>query len=143
MARYSTAAIYSSMLAAVVSAVMEMRVIWYPVRFVLAGAVGASISYIIIPLAEHSFSTHMGYTLFNYGFAGGLIALVIASVLRAMGADISTKNFWALGVEAHVLGIMLFLILLFFWQVCGCAGGLLVCICASCVIRAAPQPILS
>ena len=122
MARYTTAAIYSSMLAPVVSAVMDIGSIIYPVRLTIAVIVGAAIAYILIPLAEHSFSTHMGYNLFNYGFAGGLIALVIASIVSAVGGDISTKNIWSRGIDTRVLALVVilasFLLLIGLWM-CG------------------------
>ena len=51
----------------------------------------------------------MGYTLFNYGFAGGLMALIIASSIQAMGGSIETQMIWQEGLPAPVL---LYLILL-------------------------------
>jgi hypothetical protein len=76
-------------------------------RLLLAVAAGAAIGYIIVPVALHSFSTHMGYILFNYGFAGGLIALAIASVAGAMGYPIRTSNIWSYGVDWRVLAYLL------------------------------------
>ena len=70
MARYTNAALFSTTLAPIVSDLMLHGSFPFVVRMAVALLGGALIGYLIIPLAEHSFSTHMGYTLFNYGFAG-------------------------------------------------------------------------
>ena len=109
MARYTNAALFSTTLAPIVSDLMLHGSFPFIVRMAVALLGGALIGYLIIPLAEHSFSTHMGYTLFNYGFAGGLMALIIASSIQAMGGSIETQMIWQEGLPAPVL---LYLILL-------------------------------
>ena len=103
LSKYTAAALYSSALAPIVSDVMNQEGWPFAVRLFGAIAVGALISYIMIPVAEHSFSAHMGYTLFNYGFAGGLIALVYASVMKAMGRSIDVVHIWQTGIDWHIL----------------------------------------
>ncbi|MEG1849272.1 MAG: DUF1576 domain-containing protein [Oscillospiraceae bacterium] len=109
MSRYANAALYSTMLAPIISDLMQKPPYPLPMRLVLAVLAGTLIGYVIIPLAEHSFSTHMGYTLFNYGFAGGLIALVIASLVKSMGYPIATQNIWMRGIDPRVLIYLLLL----------------------------------
>jgi hypothetical protein len=106
MSRYITAAFYSSMLAPVVSAILNIKEMPGVFRLPLACFVGALIAYILIPLAEHSFSTHMGYTLFNYGFAGGIVALIIASVTRAMGGNVATREIWSCGIDYRIFALV-------------------------------------
>lgn len=110
MARYTNAALFSTALTPIVSDLLLNAPAPLPVRLLLAPAAGAAIGYIIIPLAEHSFSTHMGYTLFNYGFAGGLIALVLSSVVGAMGHPIAPRSIWQTGVQPGVLALLLGLV---------------------------------
>ena len=109
MARYTNAALFSTTLAPIVSDLMLHGSFPFIVRMAVALLGGALIGYLIIPLAEHSFSTHMGYSLINYGFAGGLMALIIASSIQAMGGSIETQMIWQEGLPAPVL---LYLILL-------------------------------
>lgn len=110
MARFANAAFFSTTLCPMVSGMWISSPFPFPLRILAGIAVGTAIGYIIIPLAEHSFSTHMGYNLFNYGFAGGLLALVIASLLQAMGYSIQPVLIWQDGVPPMVLGYLLTLI---------------------------------
>ncbi len=111
MARYTNAALFSTTLAPIVSDLLLNGSLPLFVRVIIATLGGALIGYLIIPLAEHSFSTHMGYTLFNYGFAGGLMALIIASCVQAMGGSIATNMIWQTGVPSEVLIYLILLIL--------------------------------
>ena len=112
MARYTNAALFSTTLAPIVSDVLLKTPVPLPLRLLLAVGVGALIGYIIIPMAEHAFSTHMGYTHFNFGFTGGLMALIIASVTQAMGGSIQTVMIWYSGVPAPMLAYLIILILM-------------------------------
>lgn len=114
MARYTNAALFSTALAPVVSEIM-LEWISHPLLGLIGATLGgAAIGFLIIPLAEHSFSCHMGYSLFNYGFAGGLIALLIASVSQGMGVPIETVMIWNKGVPASILNYMVGLIIVLF-----------------------------
>lgn len=107
MGNYTAAALYASALAPIVSDMMNRPEIpSYWARFLLAIIVGALISYIMIPVAEHSFSAHMGYTLFNYGFAGGLIALVFASIMKSLGNPIDTVSIWQTGIDPFIFSFL-------------------------------------
>lgn len=110
MARYTNAALFSTTLAPIVSDVLLKSPVHPLLSILLAIGVGTLIGYIIIPLAEHAFSTHMGYTLFNYGFTGGLMALMIASVTQAMGGSIKTAMIWHSGVPLSMLIYLIALI---------------------------------
>lgn len=107
MARYMNAALFSTTLAPIVSQIAFGTSFPFVTRFALAAGVGMLIGFMIVPLAEHAFSTHMGFTLFNYGFTGGLIALVAASVIKALGMNIETKTIWQEGRSAFALGYLL------------------------------------
>lgn len=112
MARYTNAALFSTTLAPIVSDVLLKTPVPLPLRLFLAVGVGALIGYVIIPMAEHAFSTHMGYSHFNFGFTGGLIALFIASVTQAMGGSIQTSMIWHSGVPASMLIYLIVLIVM-------------------------------
>lgn len=111
IARYTNAAMFSTTLAPIVSDVMLKAPVPKIFRLPLAVVAGALIGYLIIPLAEHAFSAHMGYTLFNYGFAGGLMALIIASLSKAMGQPVKTVMLWHTGVPRAILTYLIVLIL--------------------------------
>ena len=100
MVNYTAAALYSTALAPIVSAVVTNYDIPTLLRIPLGIASGALISYILIPIADHSFGAHMGYTLFNYGFAGGLLALLIASIVKGVSHhSIALASIWNTGID--------------------------------------------
>ncbi len=116
MVNYTSAALYSTALAPIVSAVVTNSDISAFLRIPLGIASGALISYILIPIAEHSFGAHMGYTLFNYGFAGGLLALLIASFVKGVSHhDIALASIWNEGIDKvslfFIISLCSFLIL--------------------------------
>jgi len=111
MQRYINAAFFSTALAPIVSDAMINAGGNLLLRLTVAVFSGACIGYIIIPLSERSFAVHQGYSHFNIGFAGGLLALVIASVAQAMGHPVKMVMIWNKGVPPLVL---LFMILLIF-----------------------------
>jgi hypothetical protein len=49
---------------------------------------GLFIGFIIPPVAAYTVRLHGGYLLYNMGFAGGLIATIVASMYRGFGIDI-------------------------------------------------------
>lgn len=110
MQNYTAAALYSCALAPMVSAVVSNQSLPHFLRLPLGVLAGALISYILIPIAEHSFGAHMGYTLFNYGFAGGLLAIVVASIVRGIShTPIKTASIWKNGIDISALVFLLFL----------------------------------
>ena len=110
MARYTSAALFSTTLAPIVSKIALTAKLPLLSRFSLAAGIGILIGFMIVPLAEHAFSTHMGFTLFNYGFTGGLIALVVASVVKALGMSIETSSIWQTGQPAFAVGYLLLML---------------------------------
>lgn len=110
MARYTNAALFSTTLAPIASDLMLKSHEYMIIRLIIATACGAVIGYLLIPLAEHTFNAHLGYTLFNYGFAGGLMALIIASVTQGMGINIATVMIWHKGIPKSILIYLIALI---------------------------------
>ena len=56
--------------------------------------IGIIAGFIIPALAAHTVSMHQGYSLFNVGFAAGIIALCMVSFIRSLGFSISTTLVW-------------------------------------------------
>lgn len=65
--------------------------------YVLGSLLGILIGFIIPPIAAHTIRAHNGYNLYNVGFAGGLIATVLMSVLRGVGIEFDTRLVWHTG----------------------------------------------
>lgn len=92
----------------------------YWISLPLATIIGASIGFTIVPLSKHLIHSHAGYNIYNIGFVGGLIGIVIASVLRAFGLEgetqyiVSTK--WNGFLRNYLIFISLFLIGVGYWK---------------------------
>ncbi len=53
--------------------------------------VGISIGFVIIPLSKHLIHSHAGYNIYNIGFVGGLMGVVIASVFKGLGLETTSQ----------------------------------------------------
>lgn len=74
--------------------------------FVLGCLLGIFIGFIISPIASYTVIAHNGYNLYNVGFAGGLIATVLMSILKSIGIQFETRLIWNTGSN-HILTIFL------------------------------------
>ncbi|MGL5042919.1 MAG: DUF1576 domain-containing protein [Culicoidibacterales bacterium] len=60
----------------------------YGVMGFLLGIVLATVyGFLVVPLASHIIRFHNGYVLYNVGFTGGIIAMLLTGVLRTSGFD--------------------------------------------------------
>lgn len=57
--------------------------------------VGVALGFLAPALASYTVRIQNGVNLYNMGFACGLLALMIAPVLRSMGMELETHGFWA------------------------------------------------
>lgn len=109
LSRHVITALFSSTLAPFVSEVLIETPLHIVFRLPLSILAGAFIGYIIIPIAQYAFSFHKGFILFNTGFAGGLVALVLSALFTSMGHDIATEHIWYYGVDPRVLAYLVLL----------------------------------
>ena len=49
------------------------------------------------PIASHSIKAHNGYNLYNIGFASGLLATLLMSIMRGLGIDLDSRLIWHSG----------------------------------------------
>lgn len=83
VARYIYVGFYGTSLSPILTQVMQ---IWHMplfIRVLLSLAVGCVIGFVLPPLATHVHYAHKGYSLYNVGFAAGIIATVVVSVLKS------------------------------------------------------------
>ena len=67
---------------------------------------GLIIGFVLPPLSTHVHFAHKGYSLYNVGFAAGIIATVIVSVLKSLGVEIESRLIWSTG-NNEIFGIVL------------------------------------
>ena len=75
--------------------------------------IGVLIGFILPPIAAHSMKVHFGFNLYNIGFAGGIIATGVMSILRAFGFDFDARFLWHSGSNLLFSILMLSLSLYF------------------------------
>ncbi|MGG7178161.1 DUF1576 domain-containing protein [Clostridium paraputrificum] len=74
---------------------------------IVSAALGISIGiftgFIIPPIASHCIKSHNGYNLYNIGFAGGLVATIMMSILRGLGINFESRFIWNTGSNEFLL----------------------------------------
>ncbi len=74
---------------------------------ILGFAAGVFVGLVLHPLSSHLRSFHMGFNLYNVGFATGIIGMVFLAVLRSMGVEVLPVSVLSSGNNRH-LSIILF-----------------------------------
>ncbi|MDR0963209.1 MAG: DUF1576 domain-containing protein [Clostridium sp.] len=100
--RYLFTALYGSCLAPLVTEftyIFPLPWIW---EIFLAAVLGICIGFALPPLVMHTASMHQGYSLYNTGFAAGILAFVIVCVLKSFGIEGDPIFIWK---EERHLGI--------------------------------------
>ncbi|WP_133014283.1 DUF1576 domain-containing protein [Clostridium cuniculi] len=67
---------------------------------------GIAVGFILPPIASHSIKAHNGYNLYNIGFASGLIATLLMSIMRGFGINLDSRLVWHSGSN-KLLSILL------------------------------------
>ena len=120
LTRYLYVGFYGTALAPIITQILHFEWISLPLRMVLGGLIGIIIGFVLPPLATHVRHTHKGYSLYNVGFACGIIATIIVSVLKSFGVHVELRTIWYEGGNALLCtvlmgafgGLMLFSLLL-------------------------------
>ncbi len=97
---------YGTCLSPIITQILQIGSMPAPVLFILSIFIGTFIGFILPPLSSHLYSTHRGFSLYNVGFAAGIISTVIASVMKGFGIETQSRLLWSTGNNT------LFLILL-------------------------------
>lgn len=72
---------------------------------------GILVGFLLPPLASHTLIFHRGFNLYNIGFTSGLIAMVVAGILRLFDFPIEVQSFVSTGYHQELtLVIFLFLV---------------------------------
>jgi len=97
MNRYIYTALFGSCLAPMVTELVYLLPFGFWINLLCAVAVGVFLGFVLPPLSVHTASMHMGYNLFNMGFAGGLLAFVMVCILQSFQLTSSSVFIWSYG----------------------------------------------
>ncbi len=106
MSRYIYVGFYGTSLSPIITQVMQIGDLSFATRVFLSIFTGIIIGFVLPPLATHVHYAHKGYSLYNVGFAGGVIATIIASIFKSFEIPMESRLIWSEGNN------VLFLILL-------------------------------
>ncbi len=110
---YSLVAILSTTLAPTVSQLSFTNCVSTPLGIILGYTIGIITGFILAPLSSHCIKVHNGYNLYNVGFAGGIYATLLMSILRALGIEFETRLIWNTDSN-YIFAILLFIISIYF-----------------------------
>ena len=103
MNRYIYTALFGSCLAPMVTELVYLLPFSFAVNLGIAMIVGVFSGFVLPPLSVHTASMHMGYNLFNMGFAAGLFAFVMMCVLQSFGLESNSVFIWSYGRPSWLL----------------------------------------
>lgn len=119
---YIYTALFGTCLAPFVTEMLHILPFSSGTNLLLAVLLGIFMGYLLVPLSIRTASMHMGYSLFNVGFSGGVLAFVSVCVLRSFGVQTHPVLIWKEGIHGGLLaGVYLYLAgtFLYGWYLCG------------------------
>ena len=94
---YTLVALLGTSLSPIVSQVSFGDNLYRPIPIILGILVGIIVGFVLPPIASHSIKAHNGYNLYNIGFASGLLATLLMSIMRGFGIDLDSRLIWHSG----------------------------------------------
>ena len=85
---YTLASLLVATLSPVVSEMSFFGAMSLPFELLLGIVIGFTVGFIFPPISSHMVRAHSGYDLYSMGFAGGLIATIVATTAHSMGHEI-------------------------------------------------------
>lgn len=114
--RYVYTALFATCLAPFVTELVFILPFSHELNLMFAMFIGVFFGYVIPPLAMHTASMHMGYSLFNVGFAAGSFAFVFYCILKTHGIESEAVFIWKTGRHPAIIAVLaVYFIATFIW----------------------------
>lgn len=97
VSKYIYVGFYGTSLSPIITQIIQtsgLSTFW---SLILGIIVGAIMGFVLPPLSTHLFYAHQGYSLYNSGFAAGIIATVVVSIYKSFGNEMETRMIWSSG----------------------------------------------
>ena len=95
MKKYLYVGCYGTCLSPIITQVMHAGNMRAWQQIALSIFTGLVIGYVLLPIAIHTLAVHKGFSLYNVGFAAGIIATIIASIFKSFGIGIESRLLWS------------------------------------------------
>ena len=109
---YILVALLGTSLSPVVSQISFFNSEYSVLSIILGILVGIAVGFVLPPIASHSIKSHNGYNLYNIGFASGLLATLLMSIMRGFGINLDSRLIWHSGSN-KILFILLLICCMF------------------------------
>ncbi len=96
-ATHLNTAFFGAALAPIFTEVLFSSALPMSVSLPLASVTTLTIGFVLVPVAAQLFKAHMGYTLYNIGFAAGIIGAVVVAVYKSYGFVPDPVFIWTTG----------------------------------------------
>lgn len=106
LTEYIYVGFYGTSLSPIITMIMQIGELPLAVKIILSLIAGTTIGFVLPPLSTHLYYTHKGYSLYNVGFSGGIIATVIISLFKSFGLETETRLIWSAGNNRLFIGIL-------------------------------------
>lgn len=107
--RYIYVGFYGTCLSPIVTQLMQIGNLNLPLRLLLSLVVGIGIGFVLPPLSTHTHDAHKGYSLYNVGFSCGIIAIIVASIMKSFGITMESRLIWFTGENTLFAWLLLVL----------------------------------
>ena len=97
LSKYVYIGLYGTSLSPIITQIMYIADLNFFSRLILSCFTGMAIGFVLPPLSTHVHYAHKGYSLYNVGFASGIIATVIVSLLKSFGVTTESRLIWSTG----------------------------------------------
>ena len=104
--RYIYTGLFGTCLAPIVTEIVYLLPYSTWLNLLLAMIVGIFIGFVLPPLAMHTASMHMGYNLFNVGFAGGIVGFILICFLKGFGFQSESVMLWKAGRPMTIIVLL-------------------------------------
>jgi len=104
--KYVYVGLYGTSLSPIITQIMYISFLPYELRLLCSLVTGIVIGFVLPPLSTHVHYSHKGYSLYNVGFASGIIATVIVSLMKSFGIETSSRLLWSFGNNQTFLFIL-------------------------------------
>lgn len=106
---YTLVALLGTCLSPIVSQIAFGGLVHWIPGIIIGCLIGIGVGFILPPIASHCIKAHNGYNLYNIGFASGLLATLLMSIMRGFGLDLDSRLIWHSGSN-HILFFLVIIV---------------------------------
>ena len=104
--QYYLSALLVATLSPTISELAFLGMFSRPVEITAGVLLGFAVGFIFPAISADSIKVHSAFNLYNMGFAGGLVATMLATLFKSIGIDIVPVEYWSRGNNVFFAGLL-------------------------------------